>query len=67
MEPKLKGAYVDQEGILHMETKAIIPETLVEITAQVGGETVLIGKTSIQVFDCLPGFKLEGLESQYKV
>ena len=50
-----------------METKAIIPETLVEITAQVGGETVLIGETSIHVFDCLQGFKLEGLESQYKV
>jgi len=37
MSPELKGAYVDQEGILHMETKSIIPETLVEISAKVNG------------------------------
>lgn len=50
-----------------METTNIIPETLVEITAQVNDQTVLIGKTSIEVFDCLDGFKLEGLESSYKL
>ena len=67
MTPELKGAYVDQEGILHMETKSIIPETLVEITAKVNGQIVLIGETSIHVFDCLKDFKLEGIESSYNV
>ena len=66
MTPELEGAYVDQEGILHMDTETIIPETLVEITAKVGSQTVSIGRTSIEVFDCLAAFTLEGLETSYK-
>lgn len=64
--PATPGLILEDGGAVIIDTDSPIELTIIQITAQVGSQTILIANFTLEIYDCLPGVQFVGLESSYR-